>query len=205
MRRTALGLAFVSMLLVCTPAASQLEKDDWTLTKTPPREWRMPDRIGRGGILALAFVDPTRQRVVVAREDDAVGDTPVYRYVSFYQSRDGKLIETHQFKTSYLFSGMRGNILGTRLITTWASGSAYRTGVFVMEKDDVRLVLWFGWKSPPEFVDLDGDGEDEVIQPVYRLYRPGSFAPSEAIIWRWNGNGYSVVRRAPWAERYRLR
>jgi len=62
------------------------------------------------------------------------------------------------------------------------------------------LVLWLGWKQAPEFVDLDGDGDEEVIHAVPNPEQEKTAATAE--IYKWNGMQYALIGTVPWASRF---
>lgn len=198
-----LGIAITMSLTLVgsgTPGWAQIEKDDWSLLRTDQeRQWRVPQRFGTGGVLALTVTDPERDHLAVATEEPRRGGDMPRRVLAFYAREGSVFVETHRFTTSYHFVSMVSNIAGNRLITTWASGSAFRTGIFALDQNDVRVVLWVGGKWPVEFVDLDGDGEPEI---VHASDGAAGSAPTKAVIYRWSGREYQRVRDVSWLERY---
>ena len=193
----------ISLTLIGSTTAgwAQIEKDDWSLLRTDrAHRWRAPQRFGTGGVLALTFTDPERDHLTVATEEPRKGGDMPRRVLAFYVRKGSVFVETHRFTTSYHFVSMFSNIAGNRLITTWASGSAFRTGIFALDQNDVRVVLWVGWKWPVEFVDLDGDREPEVVHASDGV---AGAAPTKAVVYRWSGRGYQRIGDVPWVERYR--
>jgi hypothetical protein len=158
--------------------------------------WSMPKRLGADGVLAIAYVDTPRTRLAVARER---GHGAAERVLAFYVRRGKAFVETHRFTTTYSFIAMRASETGDRLFTTWASGKGVSTVVFGVDGSDVRVAL--SLSQEPEFVDVDGDGESEIVEAVES---PGSHAPSGARVYRWNGKEYTLLRTVPWTERLML-
>lgn len=166
------------------------------------RRWTPPRTTGPGGLLAVTFLsipasewsgDPYGMLAVV--EDRRLKDRPNY-VLSFYARRGRSYVETYRFATDYYFHSMRINLNGDLLITTWVSGSAYRTGIFHVDgAGKVRVVLWLGWTVEPEFIS------DTVIRAVPTV--PRSDIPEIAEIFEWDGSFYKPARKVPWPERYR--
>lgn len=180
-------------------AAQQL--DDGILTKVSRgRPWTPPKRFGPGGTLALGFMDVDAGRLAVVTEGLRKPGRLPSVVLSFHVRGDGRLVETYRFTTVNTFVEMHPNSGGDRLITTWAAGSGHRTVIFAWEKDEVRGVLWLGWQRPPEFVDLDGDGEEEIIHAVPNV--PSFLPPDTAEIYKWTGRDYQLSRTVPWPDRY---
>ncbi len=192
-------LAVVAVLLGGVSVCAQPTDDGVLIGVKKSRIWTRPQRFGPGGVLALLFVDAGRNQMAVVVEGPRRPDELPPRLLSFYSRKGGQLVETHRFTTPNSFVAMHPTIDRTRLITTWASGSAYRTGIFALDKRNVRLVLWLGWKLPPEFVDLDGDGEEEVIHAIDGF---AGAEPDKADIYKWTGRDYQLIRRVPWSARY---
>lgn len=188
------------LLLATTPVAAQPMGDEVLSPVPKGRSWTPPKRFGRGGVLALTFLDVDRNHLVVVVEGPRRPDELPWRVLSFYVRKGGRLTEGYRFTTTFSFVEMHPNEEGSRLITTWAAGSGHRTVIFAWEKDVVRGVLWLGWQRPPEFVDLDGDGEEEIIHAVPNVpsYRPSDTAE----IYKWTGRDYQLLRTVPWSDRY---
>ena len=106
-----------------------------------------------------------------------------------------------------------------RLITVWDTGSGIMTRVFMYNKNNVKLVLEAGSRSPPEFVyqnrvinDVPTRGnknpaEREIIVPNEQwLNDPTTHASvlktTSANIYWWDGAKYEVTRNVPWAKRF---
>ena len=186
-------------VLATVPAYGQgLTKDDGEFTSLSRGEvWAPPQRFGEGGVLALTFVGG--DYLVVAKQDASAQQLPATT-LSFYARRGRAFVETHRLRAELLFTTMYA-IDDNRLVTNWTRGAASRTGIFAVEKGGVRLLLWLSWVWPPMFVDLDGDGEDEVIYAVPRY--PQMKGPETAKIYKWTGRDYHLLRTVPWPERFR--
>jgi len=193
-----LGIALLTTAI--SSSSQQLDASDGTFVqvKTGGR-WIVPDQFGSGSTLAVIVVSGNPERLVVAQEvrDPRTQRLPT-RTLSFYERRGGDFIETHRLATPNTFVGMYPTLKHDRLITTWESGSAGRTGVFALGPNDVRLVLWLGLKWPPEFAFRDG--EDTVVAPIPTFPAPN--IPTEAQIYRWTGKDYVLARTVPWARRH---
>lgn len=191
-------LGVISTLVMVVPSAAQLlPKDDGVFGPVPQGgAWSPPKRFGKHGVYMLAFLDPDRLVVAVQGEPKdrkfLLGTT-----LSFYGRRSGVLTETHRFTTEYLLIQMYPNIQDDRLITTWETGTMHRTGIFVWEKADLRLVLWEEWKNyPPEFLDAANT-------VVFAVGVEAGQPPEKAAIYRWDGKDYKLIPLVPWTERHK--
>ena len=198
-----IGVPALAMLLSfsSTGWAFQLEEDEGVLTLIPKgRVWKAPQSMGQAEILALAFIDDDRNCLAVLVEEPGKPEELPERVLSFYFRKQGRLVETYRFTTPNSFETMYPTREGKRLITTWATGSGHRTGIFAIVNGAVQVVFWIGWNHPPQFVDIDGDGEEEIIHavPVF----PSSKTPEVAEIYKWDGREYKLLRNVPWARRF---
>lgn len=198
-RRWLRPAALVGILLGAAPVVAQ-QMDDEVLSRVSKRRvWTPPTRFGTGGVLGLVFVDVDRNQLAVVVEGLRRSDELPSRILSFYFRKGGRLIEKYRFTTTLFFVGMYPTPDGERLVTTWAAGSAYRTIIFALQREAVRGVLWLGWQWPLEFVDLDGDGEEEIIHGVDGF---AGAPPERADIYKWTGRDYQLLRSVPWSARY---
>lgn len=181
--------------------ADTLKPEEGQLLKSQTRRaWQLPRHFG-SRIVGMTFVDTAQQELAVVSEKRAPNTGGTERTLSFYSKRGANWSETYRFVTPNTFGGMYPLGDDRRLVTTWISGSASRTGVFYVARSDVRIVLWLAWQQTPEFVDLDGDGETEVVAAVPTF--PGTRPPEEAEVYRWDGQQYVMARRVPWPLRFK--
>lgn len=200
-RQSCWARGVVLLGLIMPGASTQAQQmDDEILTRLARGQtWTTPGRLGDAGLLALTFVDVTRNRFAVVVEGRRQTDQLPARILSFYVRKGRRFVETYRFTTPNAFAAMHPTVDGSRLITTWAAGSAYRTVIFALDKEVVRGVLWLGWQWPLEFVDLDGDGEEEVIHAVDGY---AGATPEKADVYKWTGTTYQLLRTVPWSARY---
>jgi len=193
-RLAALAVAVAAV----APAAAQLEDPAAALRRVMNGQaWTMPKRLGANGVLAVAYLDADRSRLAAVRERrEAPGDPPT-RTLSFYFKRGQALVETYRFTTSHAFVAMHPSEEGDRLFTTWAGGGGIATVVFGVAPGEVRVALAIP-RREPEFADVDGDGELEILEPIEL---PGQSAPSRAHVHKWNGKEYRLLRVVPWSPR----
>jgi|SRR5437867_4107308 len=201
-----IGVPALAMFLPfsSTGLAFQPEEDEGVLTLVPKgRVWKGPQGMGQAEILALAFIDDDRNCLAVLVEEPGQPKDIRERILSFYFRKQGRFVEIYRFTTPNFFETMYPTGEGTRLITTWATGSGHRTGIFAIVNGAVQVVFWIGWNHPPQFVDLDGDGETEIIHaiPVY----PSSKTPEVAEIYKWDGHEYKLLRSVPWTRRFEIK
>jgi len=201
-RTWAMVVAIARSLMLDKTASAQIETtEDWKLERVAKGDrWPSAQAWGKGGTLAASVIDPRRDRLVAVSDERESGRNVTRRTLRFYKREAANYVEDHRFTTHYQFVTMWSEPVGKRLFTTWASGSAYRTGVFAIEGAAVRLVMWIAWKSPLEFADVDGDGEPEIINGVDGH---AGGPPERAIVYRWSGNDYVLMGVVPFTERFR--
>jgi len=151
------------------------------------------------GLLMFTYLDVDRKLALAVSEQLRENNLPL-RKMSIYGA-SGQLFEkTQEYVTVDWFLNAYPTVDRTRLITTWGTGSAYRLKVFSLNGPEIKLLLSVGWKQEPEFVDLTGDNEVEILVPVVPI--PGR-GPESAEIYSWDGSGYVHLGTVPWAQRLR--
>jgi hypothetical protein len=134
---------------------------------------RMITDVKETGLLALLRLELEQNWTVSATRSAREDNLPLYR-LRFYQRLKGNNLRlAFEYDTVNSFHSAYPSLDRGRLLTTWTSGSAHRLVVFSLSGDSVTEVLSEGWKGNPEFVDLDSDGELEIVIPEDWL--PGSW------------------------------
>jgi len=155
--------------------------------------------LGEAGLKAFLYIDLGQERFIAVTEQIRKGDLPLRR-MSFYYGRNSKGYEkTHEYVTVNSFVAAYPTTDRTRLITIWEAGSAYRLEIFLFRGPNVGSVLSVGWKAEPEFADIDGDDEMEIL--VARDSVPGK-EPESADAYTWDGTTYVRSRTLPWLQRF---
>lgn len=91
------------------------------------------------------------------------------------------------------------------LLTTWESGSAIRTIVFAIKGNKVKELLSLGSYGSPEIVDIDNDGQFELIFWNDKLLLSDSevlIKPSIATIYKYINEKYIVLDKRSWDTRF---
>lgn len=93
--------------------------------------------------------------------------------------------------------------------TLWSTGSAMTFRAFGPTASGVGLLLEKGLQVPPELVDLDGDGQVELILTAGRHLVTNDKtveSPSSCSIYKWSPRNrrFDVMRTVPWSKRQEL-
>ena len=148
-------------------------------------------------LLMFTYLTVDRKLVLAVFEQLRENNLPL-RKMSVYKA-SGQLFEkTQEYVTVDGFVNAYPTVDRTRLITTWVTGSAYRLKVFSLNGPEFKLLVSLGWKQEPEFVDLTGDNEVEILVPVIPI--PGR-GPESAEIYSWDGRRYVHLRTVSWKQR----
>jgi hypothetical protein len=92
-----------------------------------------------------------------------------------------------------------------KYVTIWETGSALRTVIFLIGETSINSILDVYSYSPPEIVDIDNDGELEMIFWKGKFIMSGNQVidrPKQAEIYKFNGNKYVSVETRPWITRF---
>lgn len=128
------------------------------------------------------------------------------RRLTFYKKIGDKFNKLYQFKPGDYFLSMYPTSDNGNLVTVWVTGSAYRFYIFSFIDKEIKLVLDEGSKLMPEIVDIDNNGEDEI------LISSGNYLidaktkkvlsyPESTRIYKWNGKSYALIKTVPWKTR----
>ncbi len=140
---------------------------------------------------------------VVLEKNDPSSVAEWTRLLEIYRV-DG-LKKLYQFKSDYGLDSI-GVVRPGILQAVWQTGSAFSVTLFRgIGKDGVKLVLEQGAESYPEYADLYGDGQIEVILSQSEWVRRNGKemrAFTKATIYRLAGDTYKTVRTVPWDKRF---
>lgn len=185
-------------------------------------EVTLPMILEKGLVLAMSswsFIEEEKLMrffcIVTFYQNHIDHETLPGRKLSFYKEKDTKLIKKYEFETGDSFLAMYPlSVTNGNLLTIWGSGSAYHFDVFSFKDNEIKIVLEAGSKALPEIVDLDNDGEYEIL--IWRNFEPlknkenkkdGFFETKRlykwktADIYKWDGKAYRLIRTVPWASR----
>lgn len=131
------------------------------------------------------------------------------RKLTFYKKMGAKFKETYQFKPGDFFLSMYPISDSGNLITVWVTGSAYRFYIFSLVNNEIKLVLDEGSKLMPEIVDIDNDGEDEILISsgaflVDAMTKEVISKPESTRVYKWNGKSYKIIKTVPWKDRFKM-
>ena len=192
-----LALAITFSLTV----AAQAQESDQPKAVSPPTKHSLKEILADyDKLLMFMYVDVNRTVLVTVTEKIQKGDLPMRR-LSIYKAH-GKVFEKqYEYTTVDFFVSGHLTMDRSRLITTWGSGSAYSTKIFLVVGPIMKTLLNVGWKREPEFVDIAGDREPEIIIPVISI--PGK-NPDWAEVYSWDGQVYVKVKKIPWSQRLEI-
>lgn len=160
---------------------------------------------GRGKPIAavpLSFSHSSADYIGVVREDTSGDGLPVRR-IQFYPQ--GQTSSQSEFETVDGFLGFwptNGEWCGT----LWSTGSAMTFRVFGPTSSGIGLLLEKGLQLPPELVDLDGDGQVELILTTGRHLVADDKSvesPSSCSVYKWSSRTrrFDETKTVPWSRR----
>lgn len=160
---------------------------------------------GKGKPIAaapLSFSGSSKDYIGVVREDTSKEGLPVRR-IQFYP--EGQTSPQFEFETMDGFVGF-WPINGEWSGTLWSTGSAMTFRVFGPTSTGIGLLLEKGLQVPPELVDLDGDGQVELILTAGRFLVSNGRSvesPSSCSIYKWSprDHRFNQVKTVPWSKR----
>jgi len=158
----------------------------------------------RGQTVATArfsFSGWSADYVALVRETTS-SELPVRKIAFFAQ---GQASPQFEYKTADGFLGFwpdNGEWCGT----LWSTGSAMVLRIFGPTPSGIGLLLEKGLQLPPEVVDLDGDGKNELILTSGRFSVTNGRTdeePSSCLVFKWSASDhrFDQVRVVPWSKR----
>ncbi|MBZ5640318.1 MAG: hypothetical protein LAO51_16375 [Acidobacteriia bacterium] len=171
-------------------------------------ETGLPQPQRKGQLIAAApfsFDQWSHDLVVEVRENTAQEGPPV-RKVEFF--RRGGEEPIYSFETVDGFVGF-WPANGRWAATLWETGSGVVLRVFGAAGSGPGLVFERAMRMAPEWIDLDGDGEDEVLIAQGALMVSGGKlkeTPTGFEVYRWNSTKatFALVNRLSWERRRAL-
>lgn len=163
-----------------------------------------------GNILAMNYWDAEDESLlcIVSLHTIKIENTSFPdRRLNFYKKIGDKLKKIYEFKPGDIFLSMYPLSDNGNLATVWVTGSAYRFYIFSFIDNGIKLVLDEGSKAMPEVVDIDNDGEDEI------LITEGAFLiekdtkkiisrPKSVRVYKWDSKSYKLIKTVPWENRF---
>lgn len=153
----------------------------------------------------FSFSGGSEDYVAVVREAANPSEIPIRRIGFFTQGRTSPQFE---FETPDGFVGFWPDN-GEWCATLWSTGSGMVLRVFGPTSSGIGLLLEKGLQLPPEVVDLDGDGKNELIVTSGRLLVSNGETleePSSCLVLKWSApdHRFDQVRTVPWNKRQDL-
>ena len=92
-----------------------------------------------------------------------------------------------------------------RFITMWTGGSSYHFNILRIFESKIDFVLESGSHNFPEFVDIDNDGELEILisEGSFLTSTKGKITyPEKTDVYKWDGKSYPLVKTVLWKNRF---
>lgn len=201
MKLSTVCMVFIMLFLLPGSISSSEEGigDEITLSKI----------LGEENILVMNYWDVNDKTIlcIVTLNKIKIEDTSfLNRRLNFYKKMGDKFKKIYEFNPGDIFLSMYPLSDNGNLVTVWVTGSAYRFYIFSFIDERIKLVLDEGSKAMPEIVDIDNDGEDEI------LITEGAFLtdyktkkiisrPESTRIYKWEGKSYKLIKTVPWKNR----
>jgi hypothetical protein len=129
-----------------------------------------------------------------------------YVRLNFYEKKGDKLLNTYAYDTDFFKS--LTPIVENRILATFHRGNSLHFVIFAFVDGEIRIVLDEISQGGLEMVDIDNDGEVEILirdqGPVKSaLTNKIIIYPQEALAFKWDGKTYEQMRSVPWKNRFR--
>ena len=127
--------------------------------------------------------------------------------LSFYENSKNKLVKKYVYETMASFLSLYPlGEAGGNLVTIWIGGSGYQFVVFSISEGEIKIVFDDGSSSMPEFIDIDNDGDYEILitQGAFRInYKTKEVItlPEARDVYKWNGDTYVKIKSIPWQNK----
>lgn len=142
---------------------------------------------------------------VVKEKNDTSSVAEWTRLLEVFRVNAGGLKKLYQFESDYGLDSI-GMVRPGILQAVWQTGSAFYVTVFRGSgKESIRLILEQGAESYPEYADLYGDGQIELILSESEWVRRDGKevrAFTKATIYELTNGTYKRVRTVPWNKRF---
>lgn len=122
------------------------------------------------------------------------------RFIEF--NSKGKTLETYKTTDGFVTGFILEN---NKYITIWETGSALKIVIFLIKETSVLNILTVSSYSPPEIIDVDNDGEFELVFWEGKFMTSGKQIierPKQAKIYKFNGSKYVNIETRPWESRF---
>ena len=126
------------------------------------------------------------------------------RKLGLFERNGDRLIKKYEYETGdwflslYPLKDSAGNLL-----TIWGGGVAYHFLIFSMVENKVHVVLEDGSYFLPDIIDIDGDGEQEILVTIgkFTTTRANQIIPPEGRrIYKWSEKEYILIGILPWMK-----
>jgi hypothetical protein len=126
--------------------------------------------------------------------------------LSFYEKVKDKLVKKYVYETMASFLSLYPIGEVGNLVTIWVAGSGYQFVIFSASDDKIKIVFDDGSKSIPEIVDIDNDGQYELLVTKGDLLinsktKEVIALPEGRDVYKWDGNTYVKIGFIPWGNK----
>jgi hypothetical protein len=165
--------------------------------------------VGKENVIAIGrwnLIKKEYSCIVTLQKSQTQGYSIPNFQLSFYEKVKDKLVKKYIYETmaSFLCSYPLADA-GGNLVTIWVGGSGLQFLVFSNRDHEVQIVFDDGSKSMPEIVDIDNDGQYELLITKgdflinYKTKEVISL-PEGRDVYKWNGNTYVKIGFIPWGN-----
>lgn len=162
------------------------------------KEVGLNEILDQPGLRSMLYIDLKRTWMVTVTQEEKEDSLPV-RKMSFFKGKGKLFVKRYEYETVDSYCTSYTTLDRDRLFSIWAGGSAYRLIIFSAKENEIQPVLVTSWKEEPEFVNLFGDAELEIVVPTDWTPEDGA---KTAEIYSWNGKNYFLSKALPWERRF---